>query len=284
MSTKEKIINCIKNSKSKNEFNLKYFGYSNKHSYEKLNQWIIKFNVDISHWVKDSKYCLECGKELNSNIKKFCNSSCSAKFNNKKRKLSDETKKKISLSLAGKKKEYCSRYITKKRNCVYCKKTFNVNRIKNGTFSNSKCCSENCRKKHKSVMNKISMERIIKEGRHQGWKTRNIISYPEKIFIKVLKNNNIDYQHNYSILKKDLGVNEPYSYFLDFYISNKNIDLEIDGKQHRYRKEHDKKRDNVLKKNGFNVYRIHWKSINTKKGKLYIENEIKKFLDYYNSI
>ena len=60
-----------------------------------------------------------------------------------------------------------------------------------------------------------------------------------------------------------------------------NIYLEIDGKQHEYRKDHDKIRDKILKDNGFNVYRIKWKSINSEKGKNYIENEINKFLDFY---
>ena len=99
-----------------------------------------------------------------------------------------------------------------------------------------------------------------------------------------MKNNNIKYEHNYSITKKDLGVNEPYSYFLDFYIKDKNVDLEIDGKQHKYREEHDKIRDKILKDNGYNVYRIKWKSINSKNGKKYIKEEINKFLGFYNSI
>lgn len=40
--------------------------------------------------------CLNCGHEIQgSKVKKFCNSSCSATYNNKKRRLSDETKQKI---------------------------------------------------------------------------------------------------------------------------------------------------------------------------------------------
>ena len=59
--------------------------------------------------------------------------------------------------------------------------------------------------------------------------------------------------------------------------------MEVDGKQHSYRKEHDDLRDELLTNNGYNVYRIKWKSINSKNGKDYIKEEIEKFINYYNS-
>ena len=280
MSTKENVINCVNNSKSKNDFNLNYFGYCNKKTYDKLNNWIVLYELDISHWKGKEYICFECGNKTTN--KKFCCRSCSVTHNNKKRVLTDETKNKIRISLHN--RNYVKNLKEKRRNCIICNKTFNIKRIKNNTFSKSKCCSNECRKTHKSNVSKISMERIMKEGKHKGWIKRNIISYPEKFFIQVLKNNNIKYEHNYSITKKDLGVNEPYSYFLDFYIKDKNIDLEIDGKQHEYRKEHDKIRDKILKDSGYNIYRIKWKSINSKNGKKYIKEEINKFLGFYNSI
>lgn len=46
------------------------------------------------------KECLNC-KNVIDNHKKFCNSSCAATYNNSKRKLSEETKLKISKSLKG---------------------------------------------------------------------------------------------------------------------------------------------------------------------------------------
>ena len=58
----------------------------------------------------------------------------------------------------------------------------------------------------------------------------------------------------------------------------KKIDLEIDGNQHKYRKEHDTTRDGNLSKIGIYVYRIKWININSKKGKSYIKKEINKFL------
>lgn len=70
---------------------------------------------------------------------------------------------------------------------------------------------------------------------------------------------------------------------MDFYIKNANIDLEIDGSQHKYRKEHDEFRDLSLVNNGFDVYRIKWKNINNEAGKEYIKNEIDKFIKYYKN-
>ena len=49
--------------------------------------------------------CIFCNKvlEYEEKHKKFCNSACAAKYNNKKRKLSDKTKLLIGTKLKGKK-------------------------------------------------------------------------------------------------------------------------------------------------------------------------------------
>ena len=59
--------------------------------------------------------------------------------------------------------------------------------------------------------------------------------------------------------------------------------MEIDGKQHKSRTEHDNFRDKILTENGYVVYRIKWKNINTENGKNYMKNEIDKFLMFYNN-
>lgn len=99
-------------------------------------------------------------------------------------------------------------------------------------------------------------QKLLKEGRHKGWQSRNIISYPEQFWMEVLRNNNIEYSFNHVVNKKThLGLDDNSNYFLDFLI-NGNIDLEIDGKQHKYedRAESDKIRDEILTKNNFIVY------------------------------
>ena len=122
---------------------------------------------------------------------------------------------------------------------------------------------------------------MIKNGKHKGWQSRNIISYPEQFWIKVLDNNNIVYQREYKLYYDNIN-----KYFLDFYIEigDRKIDLEIDGKQHNFedRKYHDKIRDEYIKSQGIEVYRIKWNSINNEKGKQLMKEKIDKFLEYIN--
>lgn len=137
-------------------------------------------------------------------------------------------------------------------------------------------------KKH-SLNSKQKMSQIAKagykSGKRKGWQSRHITSFPEKFWRAVLDNNGIQYCINFPVSRKSLGDNSSKSYFLDFKIKN-NIDLEIDGAQHRFRKEHDKKRDELLTNNGYKVYRIAWNEIHSDSGKLLMKNKINAFLKW----
>ena len=135
-----------------------------------------------------------------------------------------------------------------------------------------------CCRKHRQTsdsqrekLRKIQLEKV-KNGTHKGWTTRNIKSYAERFFETVLNNNKIKYNR-----EKKVG-----KYFLDFVIGN--IDLEIDGKQHKYkdRKESDTIRDEFLRKQGYFVYRIAWNEIKTNEGKQIMKDKIELFLDFYD--
>ena len=117
------------------------------------------------------------------------------------------------------------------------------------------------------------------EGRAETWKSRKVRSYPELFFEGVLFNHNL---LDSCIIEHPIP--KPGScYFLDFYWPEKQLDLEIDGQQHRFRKSEDDARDAFLDSQGITVYRIQWQNINTEEGKSYIAGEIKKFLDFYHS-
>jgi hypothetical protein len=83
--------------------------------------------------------------------------------------------------------------------------------------------------KKRRQASKEVQQKLLDNGTHKGWTSRKIISYPEKFWMEVLKNNNIDYSFNHVVKKSELGVeNDNSNYFLDFLIDG-NIDLEIDG-------------------------------------------------------
>lgn len=173
---------------------------------------------------------------------------------------------------------YTDRYINidrcKEHICPICGKVYHTYLANNGDLTNYSACSKECLniKMKNAVSNKV--QERIKNGIHKGWQSRNITSYPEQFWKQVLDNNNIPYKFNYHFDK----------YFLDFYIEidNRKIDLEIDGKQHKYveRLESDRIRDEFVKSQNIEVYRIDWNEINSDEGKNTMKNKIDKFLSF----
>ena len=262
------------------------YNYYNASVKKKILSFCKERNIDIeniisNNKIKDIRKCLYCGKELKGkrkNQKKFCNSSCSASYNNKLRNgMSDESKLKISETL---KKKFKDRlFIPHSKTCAICGNTYTPKMLSSGKFSKSTVYSDECHKKLKVQRGKEVSKQLIEECRHQGWKSRNIISYAERFWINVLEKNNIPYQREYHLDKK---------YFLDFFIEKdgKIIDLEIDGKQHKYedRCAHDKIRDEYITNKGIIVYRIEWNEIQTDKGSSLMKEKINNFIDYYQKL
>ena len=221
--------------------------------------------------------------------KYYCSRSCA-----NKRTFSDETKKKKSKSAL---KYYKNNNIDGSKKifkfvCDVCGKTYERNlTLKRYEKTSVRYCSAKCKNtnpEYRKKLSDIAKERVA-SGKHKGWASRNILSYPEKFFVDVLTNNNIfdKCKTNYVVSKKDLGVeNDDSNYFLDFYFPDLKLDLEIDGKQHNQkdRKLSDEKRDLLLNNHGITVYRIKWKGINSIPNKEYIKKEIDKFLDFYKNL
>lgn len=264
--------------------------------------------------------CEKCGKEFsqittqylinNKRCKRFCSRSCA---NSHVR--TEDSKKKVSESLNNfyrvngisrnpLRAEDCKNSILRrvKReespilvNCKFCNKEI-YTKLKFGSYC-YECAEEHnlpnlllytkdgkiMPSKKRRESSRRAQLKLVAEGRHKGWQSRNIVSYPEKFWQEVLKNNNISYSFNHPVKKSDLGVKDDDSnYFLDFLIGE-NFDLEIDGKQHSYkeRKESDALRDELLNKNGYIVYRIKWNEIVSDRGKLLMEQKIDNFLKFY---
>jgi hypothetical protein len=266
--------------------------------------------------------CQKCGKEFSqcttqhaidtNRHRKCCSSQCAHS-----RVKTDAIKEKVKntlnkfYALQGKSKEpksldECINRSLKrvkrlaepvKVNCRFCNKEI-YSKVEFGSYC-YECAEQNNLQKiqlynefGKRLISKSASEnlrnaqlKLIAEGKHRGWKTRNITSYPENFWKEVLKNNNTEYSFNHVVSKHDLGLDDKSKYFLDILLPG-NIDLEIDGKQHKYsdRIKSDKIRDELLIKNGYKVYRIEWNEVSTEKGKLLMKEKIDNFLNYYNSI
>ena len=303
----------IKECKSYNEMGqVLGYGYYNGRVKKAIIEFCVLNNLDPDEIIRENSKkpnkCLYCGKELEGKgkyTKKFCDSSCAASFNNKGRVHSEETKIKIKKALLNKIKlsdgsnvvpnlstliengfilnplnvKYDEIYVPpfkyELKTCVVCGKEFRPSLTSSGLVSHAKTCSKECNHQLKSFKSKEVMNKLISEGRHIGWQSRNIISYPEQFWMKVLENNNIDYKHNFFIKDRH--------YFLDFLINinDKKIDLEIDGKQHKYedRVDHDIERDKNLKEDGYLIYRVEWNSINTEEGSEKMKNKINDFIN-----
>jgi predicted nucleic acid-binding Zn ribbon protein len=264
------------------------------------------------------KKCPICNKKFTTeqgdrDEKTYCSKRCGNKLSLGKRR-SAETNLKVSIALRGRPSPHRGKTFSKKpkqldffnilflkrtktakdnrivfdKNCEECGNVFQTKRLK------TRFCSDSCSGKFKwkqPAYRKNMIDKIrdnIETGKHKGWATRNILSYPEKFFKKVLELNGFKDKFiiNYPVKKSDLGIKCDACYFLDFYFPEFNLDLEIDGKQHKLkdRKASDTKKDEALKCNGYIVYRVPWKSINTEEGKYYIKQEIEKFLEFIKNL
>ena len=245
--------------------------------------------IRVLEYNKKPKICLNCEQAIPYEKRlenKYCSRSCNAKHNNptKGKKRDKNVRKKISLSLGGDGNvgEHGKVRITKIKTpdeqllsdselkSKRIKEFYQNNpeaRIKQSEKAKNRCVSEETRQKLREMMRKR-----IQEGKHKGWASRNQPSYAEKFFIKVLNNNKLIYEY-----EKKVG-----KYFIDFAFNDKKIALEIDGQQHKHpdRIQKDKEKNLFLENNGWYVYRIEWKNINSISGSDYIKNEIKMFLEF----
>ena len=228
-----------------------------------------KKNDSIKQWIDEKHTCERCGKVMTEKYGsgRFCCRRCANSHD-----VTDSHKEKTSESLIvyHKNNPLKTSSRTKSINiavCPICGKEFEQNTgHKKQTCGNKQCVNALLSKKQKEAYN---------EGRNFGWMRRNNLSYAEKFWKTVLDNNGIQYEHDYAVKCENTH------YLLDFKIGN-NIDLEIDGKQHKYkdRAEHDIERDKRLNEQGFLVYRIPF--VNPKNSSD-VKKQIDDFLIWYKN-
>ena len=119
---------------------------------------------------------------------------------------------------------------------------------KDGLKFNSTCGNEKCIK----VVLRNKRLKFMKEHPEQtAWRLKNM-SYPEKLFKKTIELLNYDKQF---YIEREYSV---FPYFIDFAFINEMVAVEIDGQQHELpdRKANDIKKDDLLVKRGWRVFRI----------------------------
>lgn len=131
-------------------------------------------------------------------------------------------------------------------------------RVRNASLLISKALKGKVGKKHsnetKLKLSKIRKE-YLKDNNISRWNIlRNQKSYPEKVFIEIVNSLNIK---SHDIISEYFEE----GYFIDFaFINNSDkVAVEIDGSQHfeiKDRVKSDKKKDRILKLNGWRVFRI----------------------------
>ena len=227
------------------------------------------------------KLCQKCGNPILEYIGtgRFCSRACA-----NSRIHSEQTKNRIKLSINKTYQKLNKSRIPTNKICVICGKQF--------ISYKRKSCSSRClrqlnrinviqRNKSPQTRQKLSQaqKKLVRNGVHKGWNSRKIISYPQRFFMDVLNNNEIQYIHNYKVLQRQLDQSLNSCFFLDFYLPKYNIDLQIDGKQHKYpdRIQQDKRRDNLISRR-YKIYRIQWNQINSQQGKLLMKQKIDKFI------
>ena len=153
----DNLTEILENANTLNDLAIHFFGKKNFTNREKCKNILEHYNIDWKQWLQTKKkqgnICLYCGKEITGKDrfrKKFCDSSCAASYNNKHRKkVSDETKIKISKKLRSKhlsNSERSTNYLKSLENkeirfCAYCGKEL--------TSTQTKFCSLSCSGKFK---------------------------------------------------------------------------------------------------------------------------------------
>lgn len=233
-----------------------------------------KKKKDEQDWIAEQHICERCGKVM---IEKFGSGRFCSQYCAHSRTLTEETKRKIRETLGSTLKVKEGKSIRIAKYCKVCgkpiksyNKTGFCYECLNHTEEGKQALSESGRKGYQTM---------LENGTHKGWQLRNITSYAEQFWMKVLDSNGIKYRREVPV------KHEKSNYFLDFVIEygGKLLDLEIDGKQHTYKERvvSDQIRDNYLKSLGYVVYRITWNDLKTDAGKQKMQQKINDFLEFY---
>jgi hypothetical protein len=194
--------------------------------------------------------CEMCKKEHNGKYGsgRFCSSFCARKFSTHKnrKEISERVSKKLKI-------------IRKPCFCLMCNREISFK-------TKTSLCGDCSRRVQTSEKTKIKLSNIMKHkvqlGVHKGWKPNNKNSrFEHKVkehLIQLGFEENRDFIQEYSISKNFItkGKEKCGAYRLDFYFPFQKIAIEIDGKQHIWRKDSDTLKDLRMLSIGIKVFRV----------------------------
>lgn len=233
-----------------------------------------KHQQKLAEYNSNPSLCVHCSKplEYKKRRNKFCGNSCSASHNNTGRELSIEHRRRISETA----KKSAAKGLRRRRTvnastvvihlpdgttrvrdarlkvCNVCGKEYHPQPRR---YNQSIVCSPECRIAYNRLPEQVERVRQkaierVNNGTHKGWHSRanRAPSYPERYFIDVFTNEGIEFEREVKCGR----------FFIDFVVGD--LAIEIDGAQHEYPEyqERDRRKDEYLTSNGYQVIRIKW--------------------------
>lgn len=156
------------------------FSTGNNGKYQQLSELASQVRkTHLDNYNKTPCKCIQCEKkiEYDKRTNKFCSKSCSATFNNKRKKHTFETKKKIAQSLSG--KEYIERTVID-ITCKECGEIF-TQEIKGTSPHKKTFCSKSCSAKsnNRARYNQLDKNKL-KYYRNLAKFSFNLADYPNE--------------------------------------------------------------------------------------------------------
>lgn len=206
--------------------------------------------------IKTENGCKVCGKQLTFPETQYCSEECKQRYRSiaNSRSHSEETKNAISKGVL--KHLSDTNAPMYEHVCRICGNEFsNYSKSKKNVF-----CSEQCRIANRSIVKpkrKFSLEtrrkisnaikKAFAEGRHMGnkYRCRAHKSYMESTFSEYIS-------HNFKVFveqEKHVTVtlnNKVKNYFIDFFLPQQKVAIELDGTQHKLTVAEDALRDQLL--------------------------------------
>lgn len=250
-------------------------------------------NKRLEAFLSEGRTCQECGNPITclDRNARYCSKHCASKA--KYREFSDSQKLKMQQNstlvrkqnIVEQKKLKDKLFASEYHTCKQCGKvmdhiyasgrfcSISCSKLYCKEYNQSKQRREECSDKLKSLWRTddyrksilASQKQARDEGRWSKMMSSSRKSYPELFWQETLRNLNIRYEYNYLVKHSDLHMSgrKLSWYKFDFYLLDYNVDLEIDGDQHKESKirHADEIRDFNIHRGGYLVYRIPWSNI-----------------------